>query len=52
MCAVCEEIKSSALTPDQAFVKIAEIWQSLDRYHRDDLTKLALNLQKIQQKGM
>ena len=41
MCAVCDEIKNNTLTYEQAFVKIAEIWQSLDRYHRDDLTKLA-----------
>ena len=52
MCAVCNDIENKVLTYQQVQEKLVEVWHSLDKYHRDDVMKLALNLQNTQQKDM
>ena len=46
MCIICIEIEKDRLTFLEAARNASEMWGSLDRYHRDELTKKLIELEK------
>tara|TARA_R110000824_G_C14768535_1_gene630630 strand:+ start:297 stop:467 length:171 start_codon:yes stop_codon:yes gene_type:complete len=46
MCIICLEIDKNRLTFLEAARNASEMWGSLDRYHRDDVTKKLIELEK------
>jgi hypothetical protein len=46
MCIICIEIDKNRLTFLEARRNVGEMWPSMDRYHRDEVTKKLIELEK------